>query len=90
MNNVEEFWNDRMNETRTLANGISDYSDQYLGTTVSGKYMHNDDMRHRMFRIHDWHCWMKHVASFMRYLNEKNMQVYGISEAILFRLAGDK
>ena len=33
-----------------------------------------------MYRIHEWRCWMKYVASFMRYLNRKNIQVIGVTE----------
>jgi len=48
--------------------------------TIPSKYMHNEEMRHRMIRFHDWRCWMKYVADFMRYLNKKNMQVIGVTE----------
>ena len=80
MNSVEEFWNDWVSETQTLSNEISGHSDQYPGITVPSKYMHNEEMRLRMYRIHEWRCWMKYVASFMRYLNRKNIQVIGVTE----------
>ena len=80
MNSVEAFWNDWVSETKDLANEIAGNSDLYPGSSISSKYMHNEEMRHRMARFHDWRCWMRYVADFMRYLNRKNMQTIGVKE----------
>lgn len=37
----------------------------------------------------DWRCWMEYVASFMRYLNRKNMQAVGITEEELMAFIED-
>ena len=80
MNSVEVYWNDWVKETKNIANEIAGNSDQYPGTSIPSKYMHNEEMRHRMARIHDWRRWMGYVADFMRYLNKQNMQVIGVSD----------
>lgn len=54
MNSVEEFWNDWVTETKALGNEISGHSENYPGTTFPSKYLHNDEMRHRILRVHDW------------------------------------
>ena len=51
--------------------------------------MHNVELRQRINRIHDWRCWMEYVASFMRYLNRKNMQTVGIPEEELMAFIED-
>lgn len=89
MNRVEKYWNEWVNETQALTNEISGHFDQHPGTTIPSKYLHNVELRQRINRIHDWRCWMEYVASFMRYLNRKNMQTVDITEEELMAFIED-
>ena len=90
MNTVEEYWNDWANDVEAVKKEIASHPDDYVGAHKSSKFMHSDELRNRIGRVHNWRGWMKYVAATLRYHNRENQRAIGITEEELMAFTDER
>ena len=89
MHNIEDYWNNRLNEEDRHIDEISKNPEQYPGENIPVKWLRDPGVRQQMGMKHNWNCWLRYQAEYLRYMNKKNMNVIGISQEELKEFMDD-
>ncbi|MBP5527864.1 MAG: hypothetical protein J6X79_05355 [Bacteroidales bacterium] len=90
INTVEEYWNGWVNDVESVKKEITSHPSDYVGAHKGSKFMHNDELRNRIGRVHNWRGWMKYVAATLRYHNRENLRAIGITEEALMDFTDER
>jgi hypothetical protein len=85
MRSITEEWNRWAEEDEALENMIRKNPDQYPGKYKCSKVLRNPAMRESMELKHNKICYMRYNATYLLYMNKKNMEVIGISQEELYK-----
>ncbi|MBO7625147.1 MAG: hypothetical protein J6S82_07600 [Bacteroidales bacterium] len=89
MHNIEDYWNNRLNEEDRHIDEISKNPEQYPGENIPVKWLRDPGVRKQMEMKHNWNCWLRYQAEYLRYMNKKNMNVIGIPQEELIEFMED-
>lgn len=80
MNEIERYWNDWVFEVEEDSKEVVAHPDQFKGENMYSKQIGYSALRSKIARIHRWSGWLRYAAATIRYSNEKNMALIGISK----------
>lgn len=89
MNQVEEYWNNRVTDLNETILDIKDHPGKYEGNTIPIKILRSDKARRSLKGIHYLRGYLSYVAATMRYKNRQNMIAIGIEEQEVMEYTND-
>ena len=90
MNQIEEYWNNRMTDANATLLEIKDHPEDYEGSTTPIKILGSEKMRRTLRGTHYMQSWLTYTAAAIRYHNRNNMKAIGISEKKVMKFTDDR